>query len=158
MSRGKGVILAIFGVALVTSTAAITYLSNQGRRALDYFGPQRVQRILQAPIVVIANQDAETVAWRDISQARGLTNVRRVLVSDASYDWQAPLPVDAPAWDVALRFCDSAGECATIYLSLSAARLACEENDPGLSMQPMLKGLKTFLDEQRQTSRSEEPE
>lgn len=45
----------------------------------------------------------QAVAVKDASQARGVSNIRRALVLDVTYQWDAP-PAGDPNWEYALEF------------------------------------------------------
>lgn len=47
----------------------------------------------------------QAVAVKDASQARGVSNIRRALVLDVTYQWDAP-PAGDPTWEYALEFRD----------------------------------------------------
>ena len=118
--------LVIFGMLLLgaaTSVAAIWYLRGLSRRSMEFWGPQAGELILQAPQVevlqlasaeadsaaerlIVDGQDFSVIQRRDISQARGLANVRRALMQDASYQWPADRPDPPLGWSYALRFTD----------------------------------------------------
>jgi hypothetical protein len=41
---------------------------------------------------------------KNVIPARGISNVRRALVLDMTYDWKSPPPLDDPQWQYALEF------------------------------------------------------
>jgi hypothetical protein len=41
---------------------------------------------------------------KNVVPARGISNVRRALVLDMTYDWKSPPPLDDPQWQYALEF------------------------------------------------------
>lgn len=151
MTRGKWAILLIFAIGLSAASAALWYLRQQGRRALDFWGGEHAQRIMQSPRVEVAlwptTPDAGAQAWFDVSQARGLINLRRALLSDASFDWSAGTNAD-PRWEYLLRFTDESGKHTTLCISLSDARIAIVGPHRSVSMEPIANAMAAFMREQ----------
>ncbi len=48
----------------------------------------------------------EVLASKDVSTAHGITNIRRALVLDPTFDWTSPEPGGHPHWQFALEFSD----------------------------------------------------
>jgi hypothetical protein len=160
MTHGKWISLAILVLAVAMSASALWYLSRQGRRALQFWGAEHARRIVQAPqvelIVVDGSADDATGTQpagpdrsqrRDISTARGLLNVRRGLVTDASFDWSDLAPTPSDRWDYLLSFRDETGET-VVGFSLDEARVGRVDTGPAISTAPVARGLKQFLEEQ----------
>src|SRR5688572_12189392 len=117
------IILGMLLLAGATSAAAIWYLRGLSQRSMSFWGPAAGELILQSPQVealrlapaesstsppggerlTIDDRTFDVIQRRDISQARGLVNVRRALMQDASYDWSAPPPDPPVRWSYALR-------------------------------------------------------
>jgi hypothetical protein len=150
-------VAGIFLVAAVAAAASLWYLSRQSQRSLAWWGPEAAERMLHAPRVLLLRLgeqadletlDLEAAESRDISSAPGLSNVRRGLVSDGSFDWQAALGDPPPRWLYALQF-DDGQRSTTVLLSFGGepqARLF--GSDHSISIRPVAAGLRAFCDEQ----------
>jgi hypothetical protein len=115
----------VVGLVLLGLTAAITgiwFQRHQTHRCLEFYGAAAARRIAAAPTVELllvrpgAGPGRLTAHTRiDVSKAPGLVHLRRGLVEDANFNWQASggadgaaaprLPLDA--WDVAFVFTES---------------------------------------------------
>jgi hypothetical protein len=109
-----GLVLAGVGLALF----AVWFQWGQTRRCLQFFGSSAARRIQVAPRVELWSLAADGTTVRassrlDVSRAPGLVHLRRGLIEDVNYRWDAdgfrpagPLP--AEAWDDAIAFFDAA--------------------------------------------------
>jgi len=103
-------LLLLAGVAL--AAFALWFQWRQTRRCLQFYGPVAAGRIQVGPRVELLEltpgASGPVVASRqDVSRAPGLVHLRRGLVEDANFGWDAPgprAPLPAAAWDVALAF------------------------------------------------------
>ncbi len=125
---GKVVIGLIFAVALSATVFSLWYHQRNSRRALAYWGTSAGTLIAGAPeIEVLAlgtgessrqfqvdGQKYTVTAAADASQAPGVSNIRRAMVLDVPFRWDAPPPEQPPAWQYAMLFSD--GEESTIVL------------------------------------------
>ena len=110
--------LLVLGVA--AAGLAIGYQRLQTRRCLDFYGVAAARRVSKAPRVELwtlapTGRPGRLVATdrRDISSTRGIVHLRRGLVEDAGFRWEAAGPVGRlpdGAWDYALVFSDPADE------------------------------------------------
>jgi hypothetical protein len=141
--RGKLLILGMFALAAAAAVFGIWYLRTLSQRSLAYWGPEVADLITRAGKVEAA--EMPDGAWRDVSQARGLINLRRALVSDASFDWDAPT-TEPVRWQYALRFRDQDRQV-LLLISLEAGQVMLEGRPPPVSSRPILSGLKSFLQE-----------
>ena len=115
----------VAGLLLMGVAAAITgvwYQRHQTRRCLEFYGAVAARSIAAAPKVELLTVQPGTGPGRlvvqsriDVSKAPGLVHLRRGLVEDANFIWNADgLPTDASpqsrlpieSWDVALVFTD----------------------------------------------------
>jgi hypothetical protein len=145
--RGKLLIIGILVLAASAAVFSIWYLRGLSRRSYQYFGTEAAELILQAPVVEASRPaDGAPQQRRDISQARGLINVRRGLVSDASYDWDPGEISTSPRWDYSLHFRDGPRE-ATLLVSL-ADRQIMLGGDRLLFTRSVAEGLRHFFAEQ----------
>ena len=154
-------------LAGVTSAAAIWYLRGLSQRSMSFWGPAAGELILQAPQVealrlapaesaealpagerlTIGGQAFDVIQRRDISQARGLVNVRRALMQDASYEWSVPPPAPPVRWSYALRFTDQ-DRAATLLLVLDPPAAKPLDRDESVGTRPIVAGLRAFFAEQ----------
>ena len=118
----------VAGLLLMGVAAAVTgvwFQRHQTRRCLEFYGPSAARLITAAPRVELLRVQPGTSPGRlavqsqiDVSKAPGLVHLRRGLVEDANFNWQAVEPADhasiqtrlsAESWDVALVFADPYG-------------------------------------------------
>ena len=119
-SGGSGARLVI-GLLLLGITAGIVgvwYQRGQTRRCLAFYGPEAARMVTSAPVVELWSVGPSTepgvlvaLEQADVSQAPGLVHLRRGLVEDANFLWQAqvsalPGRLPAASWDRALVFAD----------------------------------------------------
>lgn len=172
------VIVAMLVLAVSAAVTAIWYLRGLSRRTIEQWGPTAGQLILQAPHIEawrlepVGEDDAETretisvdgqrlaiVERRDLSQAPGVTNVRRALMNDASYAWDDPT-TESSHWTHALQF-SNAGRQATLLFSHQPSQVMLLGDNRPLCPQRIARGLQVFLEEQFPVSdfrdRSDEP-
>lgn len=159
------VIMAMLVLAVAAAATAIWYLRGLSRRTIERWGPAAGQLILQAPhieawrlgpigeadaansaTVHVAGQHLAIIQRRDLSQAPGIANVRRALMNDASYSWDAP-GAASPHWTHALQFSDADRE-ATLLFSHQPPYIMLLGDDRPLSPQRIARGLQVFLEEQ----------
>jgi hypothetical protein len=166
-NQGSLVVIVIFAVATGAALFAWNFRMQQSHLVLELYGGQFAALI----------RGAETVQWLDIvpsdgpagrrsdtddgsaaspnlsadpidiTQQSGLIHARAALISDVSYQWDAPIP---PArWQFALRFKDSDLQC-TLAFDLDSQQCICLENDKRIVLgEKLVTGLKAFVDEVR---------
>jgi hypothetical protein len=123
--RGRTLAVGLVLMGLVAAATAILFQRQQTRRCLEFYGADHARRIAAAPAVeLLFLEPGATPASvavrirRDVSHAAGLVHLRRGLVEDANFSWDAGpeasadgtgapavtdrLPLDA--WDIALEF------------------------------------------------------
>jgi hypothetical protein len=108
-------------MGLAAAITGIWFQRHQTRRCLEFYGPAEARRIATAPTVeLLLVQPGEGPGQLgaqtriDISKAPGLVHLRRGLVEDANFSWQASggavlerLPLES--WDVAFVFTEPLG-------------------------------------------------
>ena len=165
---GKLLILLILALAIGAASFSIWYLRGLSLRSMEFYGLQAGQLILQAPVVEAMRLepadataepatsetltvDARTYAViqrRDISRAKGLINVRRGLMNDASYHWEEAPSRGPLRWEYALRFRDGDRQ-ATLLFSLDQGLVMPFDNRRRpISFRPVKAGLEAFFAEQ----------
>ncbi len=174
--RGKLLILSILLLALALAVFSIWYQRSLAWRSQEYFGPQAAELILQAPIVEalkltpssgfhanpperilsVGGQAVVIAQQRDVSTARGLANVRRGLLSDRSYDWDAAPAAGSPTWDYALCFKHGDRE-ATLLFSTEESQALLAGRSQSLSTSPVTAGLSAFFAEHLAESQPAKP-
>jgi len=135
----------VSGLLLLGLAAAITgiwFQWQQTRRCLAFYGPASARRIAAAPAVELllvraGKGPGQLVAQTriDISKAPGLVHLRRGLVEDANFNWQAsgvaqPRLLSA-AWDVALVFSEPLGSTTLVIDFDSAGGALTVVGQPG---------------------------
>jgi hypothetical protein len=109
------VVVTVVLMAVALGAFAVWFQWGQTRRCLRFLGPEVAGTIQSAPAVEIwdLGSDGERI-WRttslDASHAPGLVHLRRGLIEDVNYDWDAgdhagaAVPLRSAAWDVAIVF------------------------------------------------------
>src|SRR5262245_41294466 len=121
LSRGKLIVLAILLLAVGLAVVNMIVQTRASGRAVAHWGPEASHLILSAggaeilklePVLPDSPVKPKTeyldtsaqrfaiVRRRDISQAPGVLHVRRALVADSLYDWEAAsaVPGQSPTW------------------------------------------------------------
>lgn len=137
-NRGKWVIIGIVGVGLVAAVASVLYHRQSGRQVLDMWGTETALLVARAPEVralklqpagAAATVDDGTpierlgiggefyviTANKDAAEARGLSNIRRAMVLDASYDWTGAGEAATPHWQYAMEFAENAPRVMVLF-------------------------------------------
>ena len=162
-TSGKLIALAMIALALAAAAASFWYHRATGARALEFWGSENARRIARASQVEVleilgrdtpgsqpapsGNQGTASSArsW-DASQARGIGNIRRTLIEDASYDWKRPRPQAAGRWKYRLRFSDERGH-ADVWLSEDGTA-GSSEGGPFAQLTPeAFESFKGFFDD-----------
>src|SRR6186997_3305623 len=144
MQRGKLVILAIVGTALVLAGYAWWHRYQQGRRSLTLWGAKQAQLIRHAPRVELLTlgygdtqneDDSLMIGGRffpvlkraDVSREPGLVHARHVFIEDSSFHWSANASDCRGNWDYALQF-SNGNESIHLALDLTCGRAYLVEN------------------------------
>ena len=128
-SRGTWLVAGLLLLGLAAAITGIWFQRHQTRRCLEFYGPAAARRIAAAPTVELllvqpgqgpGQLGAQTRI--DISKAPGLVHLRRGLVEDANFSWQAsggavPERLPLESWDVAFVFSEPLG-CTTLVIDL----------------------------------------
>jgi hypothetical protein len=146
---GKRLILGVIAIGLVAAAASWWFRYSATHRAAQFWGPQAAKLIRDAPHVILRT-DASTDVPRDMSGAKGLTNLRNAFLLDASYDWSA---VGAPDtnWSNSLVFETSEGAEPRVVVLFSpdfhwaANGSAADPAKHAVSTSRIAKGLQTFF-------------
>jgi len=141
-SRGTWLVAGLLLLGLAAAITGIWFQWQQTRRCLEFYGPSAARRIAAAPTVELLLVRAGTGASRlaahtriDVSKAPGLVHLRRGLVEDANFNWQAGgvaqprLP--SAAWDVALVFSEPLGSTTLVIDFDSAGGALAVVGQPG---------------------------
>jgi hypothetical protein len=118
--RGSWLVAGLLLLGLTAAITGIWFQWQQTRRCLAFYGPAAARRIAASPAVELmlvqpGGQAGQLVAQTriDVSKAAGLVHLRRGLVEDANFNWQAggaaQQRLPSAAWDVALVFSEPLG-------------------------------------------------
>jgi len=119
---GGLLVMGLLLLGLTAASVAIAFQRGQTEQCLAFYGADAAAAVSRAPHVELwqlAEVDGRLTAARreDISQAKGLVHLRRGLVEDANFDWQAAEAAESPlpphAWDWAMVFAESPQAAAT---------------------------------------------
>jgi hypothetical protein len=164
MNSGKLVTIFVLLLGAMAAAAAWWHNMNKGRSALELWSGQVAHRIRTAESVnlwvlapndlvepidrcVIGGQTYPAERAIDISQTPGLVHARQALISDASFDWDAPPAGAKPRWQYAIRF-EADGDATYLLLDLDRAWVAEGENAERMAKLKIVDGLKKFISEQ----------
>jgi|OM-RGC.v1.017033565 hypothetical protein len=138
---GGLLVMGLLLLGLTAASVAIAFQRGQTEQCLAFYGADAAATVSRAPHVELwqlAEVDGRLTAARreDISQAKGLVHLRRGLVEDANFDWQAGETAESPlpphAWDWAMVFAESPQAAATGQ----ATRLVIDLGVPPLGVSP----------------------
>jgi len=140
--RGSWLVAGLLLLGLTAAITGIWFQWQQTRRCLAFYGPAAARRIAASPAVELVlvqpgGQAGQLVTQTriDVSKAAGLVHLRRGLVEDANFNWQAGgaaqprLP--SAAWDVALVFSEPLGSTTLVIDFDSAGGALAVVGQPG---------------------------
>jgi hypothetical protein len=128
VAGGTWLVVGLLLLGLAAASTGVWFQRHQTRRCLEFYGPAAARRISAAPVVELLIVQPGGAPGRlacrtriDVSKAPGLVHLRRGLVEDANFTWQAtatsaspearrPSEARLPAevWDAALVFSEPA--------------------------------------------------
>ena len=168
LDRSKLAILAVCGFALAAASAAWVYQRGRAARPLEFWGAEaglliasaaEAEALLLRPASAAdspAESELDSIEFdgvrlvvlrrADVSTARGITNVRRALLDDGSFAWDAADPC-RPQWTHALRFSNDAAET-LLLLSFECPQAAAVKVRRTASIAPSAAALREFVEEQ----------
>jgi len=121
VGSGARLVIGLLVLGVTAGLVGIWYQRGQTRRCLAFYGPDAARMVTAAPVVELwtlgpGAEPGVLVALEraDVTGAPGLVHLRRGLVEDANFRWQAePSAVrgrlPAESWDRALVFADPTG-------------------------------------------------
>ena len=159
-NSGKLLILGILTVALLLAGTAWWFRYQTTHRAANFWGPQAVHLIRDAPVVELCQfklvepkephysaLQPRFTDCRNISALPGITHLRNALLEDRSFRWPASPIRPGIEWKWVIIFRDeSNGKEIDLYFS-SDWTFVRGVDDTVLSAQPIADGLATMLDE-----------
>ncbi len=118
MSVGSTLVLSLLALAVGLGMFAVWFQWGQTRKCLAFFGAEAARQIQTAPRVELWSLDADgqgvwATARLDVSKSAGLVHLRRGLIEDVNYRWDAaetssgdepPGPLAAGRWTDAIAF------------------------------------------------------
>jgi hypothetical protein len=157
-NRGKYVIIGIVGVGLIAALASLLYHRQSGRQVLDMWGTETALMVARSPKVRVlqlqaaggapASADGSLIerlgiggefyvieGSQNATEARGLSNIRRAMVLDASYDWTAAQEPAKPHWQYAMEFTDGI-QRGIVLFDFESGRVGSNVNSKTTVMQP----------------------
>jgi hypothetical protein len=145
---GKLVIIGIVGVALAGAGAGWWFRYNATHRAAEFWGPQAVRLIRDAPQVKLQHRESKP-SEIDISNAHGITHLRNALLENRSFDWPRPetsvrSQIAMPRWalifsdpstheNIAIEFSDDCGLAELVSDDARGRAISCSPIKAGLS-------------------------
>lgn len=126
-------------------------ISSAERIELLILGPPGEGPTVRVEPLVLDGRPWHVAEVRDAAQAPGLLNVRRSLIEDGSFDWEAPLDDCTPHWEFALRFRDGQ-RTATVLFAFDCKRLSLLESGRQVVTRMNEDALRGFFDDALQDS------
>jgi len=169
VASGKYAIVAIAVLAAGLVAFGLWFHYQQQRAALEFWGTDTAERIVQAPQVeawLLESGDGEVQAdgrtWRvletrDVSRAPGFSHVRLSLIKDGSFRWTAAPPTAPVEWRYALVFRDSpsapsgdfdARDAALVLFSRDCEWLLLATSGRTAAVPALSVGMRQFFSEQ----------
>ncbi len=140
---GKMTTLVIFAMAAVVAAGTLWYQHRVSYKVLEIWGSDAAALILQSPEAETLEFDssagleaAAVFHRRGVTETRGLNHIRRALVQDSTYDWDAAPPQKPVLWQAAIRFLDGAKE-AQMLLCFDHCRIALKGSPHVMTLQPV---------------------
>jgi len=153
-SAGRVAVLAMVALAAALASFAVWFQWNQTKRCLALYGPATARSIQYAKRVELWSLAADAgrprgVTAIDVSKAPGLVHLRRGLVEDANFAWDAASAgrLPAEAWDAALAFYGEGARepAAVVAFDLDGAGWLTVVGQPGrIGLGRMARGLRTW--------------
>jgi hypothetical protein len=163
MQRGKLVILAIVGVALLLSGFAWWRQYSQGWRVRQMWGGKDASLLYRAPQIELLTLGADepsseaehltvdrqrmfVMGRKDVHGTPGLIHARWCLIDDASFDWASTGDDGCRGgWQYAFR-CTEKERTATLALDLTCGRAYLVERETGVKLtEPARKALAKYV-------------
>ena len=156
--RGTWLVAGLLLLGLAAAITGIWFQRHQTRRCLEFYGPAAARRIAAAPMVELllvqpgqgpGQLGAQTRI--DISKAPGLVHLRRGLVEDANFSWQAssgavPERLPLESWDVAFVFTEPLGRTTLVIdLDQSGGTLAAVGQPGRIGLGRIRPGLEKWI-------------
>jgi hypothetical protein len=167
---GKVAIIAMIVVSLALTAFAWWYRYQQGRRAMEFWGPETAQLIRHAPRVELADLaevppldlprmieagDPSRFSGQNISDAPGLVHARHSLIVDSNFQWgervESP---DAIAWDVAWRFGDGKNERVVFLDYETGATRRLDDQRIEILQPAIVSGMRDYISRQASVTHS----
>ena len=157
--RGKLLIVGMFLMATCFGLGSLIYRYVQTRDVLRLCGAEAAKSIAKQDKIEalrlepaatdadlhVGDQGLKIVQTRDVTKTPGFTNARNALVLDRSFEL-SPATACKPTWTYALRFTRDKHQT-VVLLSLDCPRALLHGTDHSAGIQPIVKGLKTLLEE-----------
>ncbi len=148
-------IVTVATVLLAAAAAAggsVWFRMASSRRPIEFLGRAEAKRLLLAPQVTLyrcsgssgATSPVSPDAGLSVGSAQGFTHVRRSLIQDRSYDWDAAVDAAAATWNWRLVFTDDTGKL-TLDFDGQRGMMRLVERDRVVSIGPSMPALETLF-------------
>jgi type II secretory pathway pseudopilin PulG len=115
-TSGKKLVLVVILLGILAAGASWWYRYSATRRSAEFWGPQAATLIRSASHVTLRSDEPspnaegvdEADVPRDVSQAKGLKNLRDALLLDSKFDWASTAKLDTD-WSSSLVFAAAEG-------------------------------------------------
>lgn len=157
-ATGGWIVGGLLALGIAMAVFAVWYQWGQTRRCLAFYGSEAAHRIQAAPRVELWRLEPGEAAARpesgdrrpDVSRARGLVHLRRGLVEDANFAWDASPAAGRPDTAVALAFYDriddaEPGTVVVAHLDERGGRLEVAGRPGALPLGRIAAGLRKWL-------------
>lgn len=160
---GRHIVVLLIGIGVALAVFGIWHSRRLGRHAVEFWGTQSAATIANADeiwlLVLEPKREPTTetvesieidggtrpVTRRiDISDRKGVSNLRRALLIDASYDWSDEADTQNISWRYALQF-RRRKQLVVIGASLEDGMLFHESQKQSVSIRPIQEGFISFF-------------
>lgn len=155
----QATVAVVLLVAMTAASGSVWFRLRANRRPVEFLGHDQAQRLLIAPQArlirsEVGESDAATASW-PLASAPGFSHVRRSLLSDRSYVWNAPVDAAGATWIWSITVGDASG---SLSLDFDLERGLMRVGDDGrvVSIAPATAALEKFFSDVAQTTASDE--
>jgi hypothetical protein len=164
---GKYAIATIVLLGVAAAVYSQIFNARLQRRALDLWGKRNAELMVNGPLanalllgpadakgdgaelerLMVGGEHFTVLAEKDAATKPGFSHLRQSLVNERSFDWSAEIEACRPRWKYALEFSDG-NHAIMLLIAPNCGFVRLTETGATASMQPVMKGIVEFMQEQ----------